>query len=108
MATGLIAGLSINVLGAEPQAIEWEAVTRIFVETNDSGPWGQDVWWVVEGNGSRCTFPQGATGEVKALAEFQRRFPSFEVKGMNSTSNATFVCWEKPGVPCSATSESRQ
>ena len=79
----------------EAQSIAWSEVQRILVKTNNSGPWGADVWWVLEGAGSKCEFPQGATGEHAALAEIQRRFPSFEVKGMNSTSNAAFVCWEK-------------
>jgi hypothetical protein len=32
------------------EAIEWPSVRRIFIETNDSGPWGADFWWVFEGN----------------------------------------------------------
>lgn len=87
-------GVSSTFPRGEIQYIAWDEVSRILVETNDSGPWGADVWWVLEGGGGRCEFPQGATGESDALAEIKRRFPSFEVKGMNSTSVAAFVCWE--------------
>lgn len=88
-------GLSSAFPNGVSQFLAWQDVARILVETNDSGPWGADVWWVLEGADARCEFPQGATGEDAALAEIRRRFPSFEVKGMNSTSNATFICWEK-------------
>jgi hypothetical protein len=86
-------GVSSIFPRGESQFIAWEEVSRILVQTNESGPWGADVWWVLEGSDGRCEFPQGATGEADALAEIKRRFPSFEVKGMNSTSVATFVCW---------------
>ncbi len=88
-------GLSTTPPAGESKFVAWGDVSRILVRTNDSGPWGADVWWVLEGTGTSCDFPQGATGESAALAEIRRRFPSFEVKGMNSTSNATFVCWER-------------
>jgi len=77
------------------QSIEWSAIDSIAVETNDSGPWGADVWWLLEGAGTACSFPQGATGEAEALSEIQHRFPAFRPKGMNSTENARFVCWER-------------
>lgn len=87
-------GLEVSTPGQELQRIAWADVRRILVETNASGPWGADVWWILESGESRCYFPQGATGENAAVAEMTRRFPRFEVKGMNSTKNATFVCWE--------------
>lgn len=81
------------------QAIAWSAVERIAIETNDSGPWGADVWWLLEGERGRCTYPQGATGDPEALAECQKRFPGFSdtkvIEAMGCTSNARFVCWER-------------
>ena len=76
------------------QTIGWATISCIAVETNDSGPWGADVWWCLEGPSSSCSFPQGATGEDAAIANIRDRFPDFQVRGMNSTSNARFVCWE--------------
>lgn len=75
--------------------IKWSSIERIIVETNDSGPWGVDLWWIVEGPTETCSFPLGATGEEAAIFELKRRFEGFEVRGMNSTSNARFVRWEK-------------
>ena len=88
-------GISSTFPSGDVQSVEWDEVTRILVEANDSGPWGADLWWILEGLRARCTFPQGATGEDGAIEEIKRRFPTFEVKGMNSVNNATFVCWER-------------
>ena len=88
------AGLEVLCPGEGAQYMAWSDVSRILVKTNDSGPWGSDVWWVLEGGAVTCGFPQGATGESAALDEIERRFSGFEVKGMNSVENATFVCWE--------------
>jgi hypothetical protein len=69
----------------------------IYVETNDSGPWGADVWWLIEGSSGQIevAFPQLATGDDQALARF-RQIPGFEVKGMNSIANARFEYWKAP------------
>jgi hypothetical protein len=68
-------------------------------ETNDSGPWGADVWWILVGNApeSGCVYPNGATGEQEALEALQR-LPGFDngqfIEAMTSTENARFVCWQ--------------
>jgi len=69
----------------------------IYVETNDTGPWGADVWWLVEGPSGQIdlAFPQLATGEELALNRFHQ-LPGFVVKGMNSVENARFECWKAP------------
>jgi hypothetical protein len=79
------------------QSIAWSDVLRIAIETNDSGPWGADVWWSLEGAAGRCAYPQGATGDPEALAEYPKRFRGFSdtkvIEAMGCTSNARFVCW---------------
>jgi hypothetical protein len=68
----------------------------VFVVTNDSGPWGQDVWFVIEGaREGGCRFPLGATGEQAAL-ERLLKLPGFELRGMNCTENFIFECWPNP------------
>jgi hypothetical protein len=76
------------------QRIKMSDLGAVYVETNDSGPWGADVWWVLnDRNGeTKLAFPQLATGEDGVLARLQL-LPGFEVKGMNSTANARFLCW---------------
>jgi hypothetical protein len=83
----------------ESQSISWSEVIRVAIETNDSGPWGADLWWLLEGRDKRCTYPGGATGDLDALRAFPDRFPGFNDKAVTKangcTSNARFVCWEK-------------
>jgi hypothetical protein len=85
----------------EIQSISWSAVTCIAIETNDGGPWGADLWWLIEGHESRCVYPGGATGDIEALAVLESLFPGFSdetvIKANGCTSNARFVCWQ--GIP---------
>ena len=79
------------------QRIRMADLGAVYVETNDSGPWGADVWWLLNDKDGRTkvAFPQLATGEHRAL-ERLRLLPGFEVRGMNSAQNARFMCWPTP------------
>jgi hypothetical protein len=93
------AGISATYPKGDSQNISWSEVEKVAVETNDSGPWGADVWWILSGSGRRCSYPGGATGEQEALKEFPKRFAHFRheevVRAMGSTSNAQFICWQR-------------
>jgi hypothetical protein len=93
------AGIAATYPNGKRQSINWSQVQRITIETNDSGPWGADVWWLFEGSGQRCAYPQGATGDVEVLKLLPERFPGFSdeqvVRAMGCTSNARFICWER-------------
>ena len=75
-------------------------VHAVVVETNDSGPWGADVWWLMIGSEEqvRCAFPQGATGE-HALIDYFSALPAFQheqmIEAMASTDNARFSVWRR-------------
>lgn len=73
-------------------------ITTVWVETNDSGPWGFDVWVVIEGRpeGGRVAFPMGATGDSTVIERLFDELPGFQLRGMNSTDNARFECWPSP------------
>jgi hypothetical protein len=92
-------GISASYPDGAVQAISWPEVDCVAIETNDTGPWGADVWWLLEGGNKRCAYPQGARGDPEALAEYQKRFPGFSdatvIEAMGCTSNARFVCWER-------------
>lgn len=79
------------------QCIRMIDLASVYVETNDSGPWGADVWWFLKDHTgqTRVAFPQLATGE-DAVLERLRQLPGFEVRGMNSGENACFMCWLTP------------
>lgn len=94
-----VTGVAATYPQGDVQRIAWNEVEQVTIETNDSGPWGADVWWILAGSGKTCTYPGGATGELEALAEFQQRFPDFSddkvTDAMRCTSNAQFVCWRR-------------
>lgn len=79
------------------QRIRMADLGSVYVETNDSGPWGADVWWLLNDKigQTKVAFPQMATGEEEAL-ERLRLLSGFEVRGMNSTEKARFMCWPTP------------
>jgi hypothetical protein len=79
------------------QRIRIAELGSVHVETNESGPCGADVWWLLNDRSgqTKVAFPQMATGEEKAL-ERLRLLPGFEVRGMNSVENARFLCWPTP------------
>ena len=92
-------GITAAFPNGEILAIAWTEVRRVTIETNDSGPWGADFWWLLEGENGRCAYPQGATGELEALAAFPSKFPGFShevfIRANGSTWNARFLCWER-------------
>lgn len=75
-------------------------LTGVAIETNDTGPWGADVRWLLFGSDGKlaCGFPQGATGESMAL-DYLTRLPAFDLeqmaRAMCSTDNAVFPVWTK-------------
>lgn len=92
-------GVAVDHPGGEQQSIAWDEVGLITIDTNDSGPWNPDVWWLLKGNGKLCTFPFGATGEQATYSELNSRFPGLNIEAfviaMSWTDNARFVCWER-------------
>lgn len=77
-----------------------EDLASVAIATNDSGPWGADVWWLLYGVDGQlaCGFPQGATGE-KSVLDALLALPGFDknemIKAMGCTSNATFIVWQR-------------
>ena len=83
------------------RSIEIAALKSIRIATDDSGPWGDDVWWLfydVDGN-LACAYPLGATGAQDVLPRLQK-LPGFNDKqlsiAMGSTSDAIFDVYIKP------------
>jgi hypothetical protein len=85
----------------ESLLVFWRDLIRVEIRTNDSGPWGADVWWALIDGQHECVFPQGATGELDLIPKLQR-LPGFDneqfIKAMRCTNNATFVCWQTRSV----------
>ncbi|MBC8043688.1 MAG: undecaprenyldiphospho-muramoylpentapeptide beta-N-acetylglucosaminyltransferase [Rhizobacter sp.] len=82
----------------ERRELNWPEIKGVFVETNDQGPWADDVWWMVSGEKFSVMFPNGAAGEKEILERLQR-LPNFNneelIKAMTSTDNRLFIIWDK-------------
>lgn len=76
------------------EMVFWNKLDSVEVHTNDTGPWGADVWFVLSSDNEVCSFPLGSKGCVELIERLQL-LSGFEFKGMNSTGNAKFLCWTK-------------
>lgn len=78
--------------------VEMADLHGVMIETNDSGPFGADLWWLLFGADDRlaCAFPQGAAGEEDAV-NLLVGLPGFDheamIMAMGSTTNAVFPVW---------------
>lgn len=83
------------------ESIGWAELEKVTVVTTDAGPWGEDVFVLLEGRASGCAVPQGSVGSQE-LIEHLLKLPGFDeqrlIEAMSSTSNARFVCWVKAGI----------
>jgi hypothetical protein len=70
----------------------------VIIETNDSGPWGADLWWLLFGPDDRISiaFPSGATDE-QIVVDRLMALPGFDFEAMtnamSSTDVAVFPVW---------------
>ena len=86
----------------DPQKVSYSIliseIEDVLIVTNDSGPVGTDLWWILRGNGKVVIIPGGATGEKEMLGKIQE-LPDFNnaevIKAMGSTDNAEFLLWKK-------------
>lgn len=85
----------------ETQSVLWGDLTRVEIRTTEEGPLLPDVFWCLytDSDSVPLVFPGGSTGEQEVLAEMQSRLPGFDdkefINAMGSTSNATFLVWER-------------
>ena len=85
----------------EVRSVAFDDLRGVMIETNDTGPVGTDVWWLLFGADDRlaCSFPQGADGEEEAVAHLTG-LPGFDheamTMAMGSTTNAVFQVWRAP------------
>lgn len=90
----------VDIDGSE-RSVRKADLAGVAIETNDSGPWGTDVWWLMFGSDGElaCAYPQGATGEQAAL-EYLIALAGFDhsemMKAMSSVENSMFPVWRKP------------
>jgi hypothetical protein len=78
----------------------WADVTRARIITTSAGPWGEDVWFVLEGReGKGCIVPHDAVVRTRLLQEMQTRLPGIDdrnvIEAMGSTSGNTFIIYTR-------------
>ena len=90
--------VSAKFPNGETQSLSWSEFVRFEIQTNDSGPWDWDVWFVLAGARDSVSFPLGATGEDEILARVETETGKSRpdlIDGMNCVENRTFITWEK-------------
>jgi hypothetical protein len=90
-----------RAIGSLAERIRWDDVDEIRVITTDSGPFAEDVFFLlVDVDKKGCLVPHYAAVRHKLLEQLQSRFEGLDdaaiVKAMASTSNADFLVWKKP------------
>jgi hypothetical protein len=82
------------------ESVRWDDLRFVIIETNDTGPIGTDVWWILAGGDGKsgCIVPQGATGEQEMLHALQR-LNGFDnnalIEAMTCVENQRFLCWKR-------------
>ena len=93
-----------SIRATDPDGVSTEVLKTdlggVIIETNDTGPWGADVWWLLFGAGETVAvaFPQGASGG-EALIAYLISLEGFDhramVNAMASTDNNVFPVWRR-------------
>jgi hypothetical protein len=92
--------ITVRDASGEVKMADRAELSGILIETNDSGPWGADVWWLFFGANDHiaCAYPQGATGEA-AVLDALMALEGFDhtqmTAAMGSTRNAIFPVWRR-------------
>jgi len=88
--------------GAAPASLAFGDLAAVVIETNNAGPWGDDVIWHLLGRaeGSCLSIPQIAE-DFPLLLERLQRLPGFDneqvIAAMGSAALNAFLCWEVDG-----------
>ena len=57
-------GVSCTGPNGNIESVDWDDVQTVLIETNNTGPFGTDLWWMLVGKQGGCVVPMGATGTV--------------------------------------------
>ena len=91
-------GIHVTEPDGVTATIDRADIAEIAIVTDGSGPWHDDVWWIVTHKaGHSLMYPNGAIGEQDAIGWFNE-LPGFDdetvIKAMGSTCVARFICWK--------------
>jgi hypothetical protein len=81
------------------ESVRWDELSAVWIETNDLGPFVDDVFWILVGDQGGCVVPLGVPGEVDLLKTLQQ-LDDFDnemvIKAMRSHENQRFLVWQRP------------
>lgn len=87
-------GVQTDCSSSKLSLLKWNDISGILIQNTSGGPWAPDIWWILaRRDGAILCFPQGANGENALISELQRRFPTMEIRGMNSTKDEVHLIW---------------
>ncbi|MFC6592968.1 hypothetical protein ACFP81_13800 [Deinococcus lacus] len=91
--------LTLTHATGESEGLPLEGLRAVRIVTNDSGPFGNDLYFVLEGDWGVRAIP-GDLDDCKQLFDLFDRLPDFDhqqsLQAMGSTSNAVFDVWHVP------------
>jgi len=86
--------------GSKTMQLRWDALIGVAIETTDQGPFIDDMFYILAGENDTVVCPSEAKGAQGLLTRLQQ-LPDFNneavIAAMTSTSNQTFICWDKKG-----------
>src|SRR5262245_19249886 len=96
-------GVRRHLADGKLEQVRWDELTEVWIVTSAEGPFAEDVFFVLTGDGDTgCVVPQGAA-ESGALLERLQRLPGFDneavIQAMACAEDARFVCWRRAGPP---------
>lgn len=78
------------------ESIRWDELREIEIVTTNEGPWLDDVFWLLLGDGVGCIVPSETDG-MQALLERLSELPGFDnaavIEAMGCTDNNRFRVW---------------
>jgi hypothetical protein len=82
------------------EAVAWDALCKVDIETNDLGPGAEDMFFLLHGaDGTGVLVSNALAVKHRLLEELQRRLPGFDngavVEASGCTTNAVFVAWRR-------------
>jgi hypothetical protein len=97
------AGITRSAKGLR-EHVAWGDVVRVRIMTTDEGPWGEDVFFILEGrSGAGCVVPHDLAVRGQLLEALQSRLEGMNnaavIESMLSIENRMFTVWEEKSPP---------
>jgi hypothetical protein len=81
--------------------VAWNELSLVAIETNNQGPFVEDVFWVLATKEYSLRIPQSATGSTELLERLQS-LPNFDngsvISAMGCAEDRFFICWDSEKI----------